>query len=171
MKSTGHQWRTCHFLCFLVLLQFHATSHFFRKRPVLCLNRLAEKTRYLSCWCVVALLRHCPALLDYWPVSRNLHHTREISLGDNPNPLATRRTDEPSWSNWTAKAISQGCRYLMMLTVEVIGQIRKESAELATYTLSAMEKCLLHLGQWQWNWFTNGQASQLVWYTVNTVLP
>ena len=91
-----------------------------RERAVLRLNRLADKTRYLSCWCAVALLRPCPALLKYWAVSWNLRQAWEITLGDTPN-LATRRTDEPSWSNWTAWATSQGCRYLTMFTVEVNG--------------------------------------------------
>ena len=81
-----------------------------------------------------------------------------------------------------ARVTSQGFRYLMMFTVEIIGP----NAELATYTvrngklgLSPLTKltpvlavvwhftllstrCRLHLGQWQRNRFTNGQASQLV---------
>ena len=92
-----------------------------REKAVLCLNRLADKMIYLSCWFVVALLRPYPALLEYWPVSWNLHQAWEVTLGDNPNLLATRHTDEPSWSNWTAWAASHGCGYLTMFTMEVIG--------------------------------------------------
>ena len=92
-----------------------------RERAVLRLNRIADTTRYLYCWCVVALMRPCPVLLEYWPVSRNIHQAREIIHGDTANLLATRRMDEPSRSTWTAWATSQGCRYPMMSTLVVIG--------------------------------------------------
>ena len=131
------------------------------------------------------LLRPCPAFLRYWPLFRNLSQARGITLGDTPKLLATRRMDEPSWSNWAAWASSQGCSNLMMFTMEVIRPNAKEKRRISTvychkwktgsvspyktpvlgvvwhFTLLST-RCQLHLGQWQWNRFTNGQASQLV---------
>ena len=110
--------------------QCHSARYYRRERAVLCLNRLAAKTRYLSCWCVVALLRPCPGLLEYWLVSGNLRQAWEITLGGTPNLLATKRRMNHAW------VILQGCRYLMMFTVNIMGPDAKGNTELATYTVS-----------------------------------
>ena len=57
-----------------------------RQRGIPRLNCLTDKARYPSCWCVVALLCPCPALLEYWPVSWNLRQARVITLSDTPEP-------------------------------------------------------------------------------------
>ena len=125
------------------------------------------------------LLRRPP---EHWPVSRNLRQAREITLGYTSNLLATRRTDEPSWSNWIAWATSRGCRYLMMFTLDVIGPNTKGKCWISHVCVSNGKLCLspltpvwglvwnftllptrcrLHRGQWQsLHWPQNGRDGE-----------